>query len=115
MIVIKINKQTNEVEIQASTALEEFTDTDRYEYKLYPQEKIPQGKYHLFDGADVIADVNKNTLDRKKSDIIVAQKYLTSTDWYYARQLETGEEVPADVVTKRLEARAYIREVEDGK
>lgn len=50
-----------------------------------------------------------------ESKILDYKKYLSSTDWYYTRQLETGEEVPADVVTKRLEARAYIREVEDGK
>lgn len=38
-----------------------------------------------------------------------AQAYLNSTDWYYARKAETGEEVPVEVVTKRQEAREFIR------
>lgn len=35
--------------------------------------------------------------------------YLSSTDWYLARKVETGEEVPADVLAKRTDARTYIR------
>lgn len=38
--------------------------------------------------------------------------YLNSTDWYYARKAETNDDVPADVVSKRIEARTYIREHE---
>ena len=38
--------------------------------------------------------------------------YLHSTDWYYARKIETGEEVPEEVVTKRAEARDFIRSQE---
>jgi hypothetical protein len=38
--------------------------------------------------------------------------YLSSTDWYYARKMETGEEVPAEVVEKRLAARELIRSIE---
>jgi hypothetical protein len=38
--------------------------------------------------------------------------YLASTDWYYARQMETGEAVPEEIKTKRLEARETIRRIE---
>lgn len=38
-----------------------------------------------------------------------AQAYLNSTDWYYARKAETGEEVPVEIVAKRVEAREFIR------
>ena len=38
-----------------------------------------------------------------------AQAYLNSTDWYFARKAETGEEVPTEVVAKRQEARKFIR------
>lgn len=38
-----------------------------------------------------------------------AKKYLSDTDWYYARFVETGEDVPIDVVKKRLSSREYIR------
>ena len=37
-----------------------------------------------------------------------AREYLVSTDWYITRQAETGAEVPADVLTKRTEARASV-------
>lgn len=39
-------------------------------------------------------------------------KYLADTDWYYARLAETGEAVPKDVTSKRLEARNFIRDNE---
>ena len=38
-----------------------------------------------------------------------ARWYLNSTDWYYARKAETGGEVPTEVVTKRLEAREFLK------
>ena len=38
-----------------------------------------------------------------------SKNYLASTDWYYARKAEAGEEVPVEVVTKRVEAREFIR------
>ena len=38
-----------------------------------------------------------------------ANQYLQTTDWYYARKAETGEEVPVEVVNKRLECREFIR------
>lgn len=39
-----------------------------------------------------------------------AKAYLNSTDWYYARKAETGEDVPAEVVEKRLASRKLIQE-----
>lgn len=39
--------------------------------------------------------------------------YLVSTDWYMARKVETGEEIPEDVAIKRTEAREFIRSQED--
>ena len=38
--------------------------------------------------------------------------YLSSTDWYYARKMETGQEVPAEVVEKRMASRALINAIE---
>jgi hypothetical protein len=48
----------------------------------------------------------------KKSE---AQQYLDSTDWYYARLAETGEEVPAEVVSKRKESRNMLRSDKEGE
>ena len=51
-------------------------------------------------------DEYRETVEYK---IAEAQSYLNSTDWYYARKAETGEEVPVEIVVKRVEAREFIR------
>lgn len=38
-----------------------------------------------------------------------SKQYLKDTDWYYARKAETSEEVPEEVIAKRVEARELIR------
>ena len=35
-------------------------------------------------------------------------KYLADTDWYLPRKMETGQDIPEEVLTKRQEARAFI-------
>lgn len=44
-----------------------------------------------------------------------AQVYLNSTDWYYARKAETGEDVPVEVVDKRLASRKFIQDNKGAK
>lgn len=44
-----------------------------------------------------------------------ALKYLSDTDFYYPRYLETGEPVPTNVVIKRQEYREFLRENENVK
>jgi len=46
-------------------------------------------------------------------ELEVLKEYLKSTDFYYVRLAETKEEVPAEVITRRMEARNRIRELED--
>ncbi|MCG3665437.1 hypothetical protein L5F09_06730 [Aliarcobacter butzleri] len=49
----------------------------------------------------------------KLQEINILKQYLEDTDFYYTRLAETGEAVPVDVVKKRLDTRAKIRELED--
>lgn len=49
----------------------------------------------------------------KINEIKEMREYLASTDWYYSRKIDTGEEVPENVATKRAEAREFIRSQED--
>ena len=44
-----------------------------------------------------------------ESKINEYKDYLRSTDWYYTRKLETGEEVPKEVVVSRKVARDFIK------
>ncbi|MEA2036835.1 MAG: hypothetical protein U9O94_04965 [Nanoarchaeota archaeon] len=39
----------------------------------------------------------------------ILKKYLSDTDWYYVRKIETGEDVPVEVITKRLEVRETLK------
>ena len=48
-----------------------------------------------------------------ESKLVEYKKHLLDTDWYYARKMETGEEIPEDVAIKRTEAREFIRSQED--
>lgn len=37
-----------------------------------------------------------------------ARVYLASTDWYVIRMIETGEDIPAEILTERAAARARV-------
>lgn len=39
-----------------------------------------------------------------------ARIYLAETDWYITRNAETGAEIPTEVLIKRAEARAAVKE-----
>jgi len=39
-----------------------------------------------------------------------ARGYLAETDWYITRNMETGAEVPKEILVKRAEARATVKE-----
>jgi len=49
----------------------------------------------------------------KQTEIKELKQYLAETDWYYSRQLETGEAVPNDVKQKRIESRNRIKELQE--
>jgi hypothetical protein len=49
-------------------------------------------------------------ISERSNKIAELKQYLADTDFYYVRMLETGEEVPADVVTNRIGARLTLRE-----
>lgn len=58
----------------------------------------------------IVLDINTPTAGQElQAKLDDAQVYLNSTDWYYARKAETGEEVPTEVIAKRQEAREFIR------
>lgn len=44
-------------------------------------------------------------------DELQAIDYLKSTDWYYARKAETGDDVPLEIKNNRILARGFIRNI----
>ena len=67
------------------------------------------------NGSIILPDDLQVYLDKEyelladEDKIKTSLQYLSDTDFYYARKIETGENVPTDVVTKRLEARDFLR------
>jgi len=56
----------------------------------------------------VLTDTIRLDLEAQAAINKTARDYLASTDWYITRQSETDTLVPADVLTKRAEARASV-------
>jgi hypothetical protein len=48
-------------------------------------------------------------ISERSNRIAELKQFLADTDFYYVRMLETGEEVPVDVVTNRIAARQTLR------
>ena len=46
--------------------------------------------------------------DKAKQRIVKLKKYLTQTDWYAIRYIDSGKEIPAEIKNKRQEARDEI-------
>jgi hypothetical protein len=62
------------------------------------------GKPYLADPAPLS---DAELLDKHQAE---ASEYLSSTDWYFARLAETGQEVPDEIKQKRADARAVLNE-----
>nr|BFD39992.1 hypothetical protein FFPRI1PSEUD_14910 [Pseudomonas sp. FFPRI_1] len=45
---------------------------------------------------------------KKEQETREALKYLSDTDWYVMRLVETGKAIPEDIAAKRAEARTTI-------
>jgi hypothetical protein len=84
-------------------------DGNRYSHYL---DEVDEDGYKLPD-MEAIELARQEALDNEAKQ--EAQKYLDSTDWYYARLAETGEEVPAEVVAKRKESRNMLRSGKEGE
>lgn len=61
------------------------------------------------EGNPILVDPPEPTdYEKAKQRIAELEGYLTSTDWYAIRFADTGEEIPAEIKTKRQEAREEI-------
>lgn len=77
-------------------------------YSEYTTETLEDGIIVYFPDElnTAVKNIELNFNIQKKAEEF--KKFLNSTDWYYARKMEIGKEVPADVVAKRIEAREYL-------
>ena len=70
--------------------------------KTRSQMKFDSRFYFSFDNPRELTEVQDTLVSAQKQQL---QALLSSTDWYYTRQLETGEVIPADVSDHRAECR----------
>ena len=56
----------------------------------------------------ITIDPIKKAAADKERESIKAKAYLVSTDWHVSRQAESGKPIPAEVLSKRAEARLKI-------
>lgn len=105
MKYIELFKDTDEIVTGVLTGdvlPEVTTESETYfaEVVNYPDEVVVHGQ--------VYDSTAKSILDTQVSINTKSWNYLMSTDWYAIREFETGTSIPADVRTKRQEARDAI-------
>ena len=58
-------------------------------------------------------EIDNFELNSEKEKYIISRKnYLSITDWCYLRQIETSEEIPTEILDKRILARNEINLIE---
>lgn len=65
----------------------------------------------VYDGKDTFSNPEKTPEEVQSNINDEALTYLSSTDWYITRFLETGVEVPADITILRADARLAVTPV----
>ena len=86
----------------------EESDTDSSDEKILQnfleRNMVFDGDYLVIQWPDLTFE--DLTVTRTPYEIrIIAKRYLAETDWYVSREAETGKAIPADVLTKRAQAR----------
>ena len=79
---------------------------------------------HLIDDKEPITIEEVQAINKAKEDaykatieykIAEAKAYLAFTDWYCSRKIDSGKDIPEEVVSKRAEARELINQLEVNK
>ena len=74
---------------------------------FFPKENCEQVKQWIKEGNTPESKFTDEELLEQEVEIKKqeALTYLSNTDWYIIRKVETGVEIPLDILTKRAEAR----------
>jgi hypothetical protein len=77
-------------------------------WKTYPER--PENIRSEFDFASQVWVVLPE-IQKSQSEVnAISRQYLSDTDWYVVRMMETGEPIPNDILQLRAEARTAIIE-----
>ena len=76
-------------------------------WEVYEVLTMPEGTTFMIEGMGFDIETQE-VFHTVKSRNILHEDFLMLTDWYAIREFETGTPIPADVRTKRQEARDAI-------
>jgi hypothetical protein len=112
----------NNIDNEVSIFIDDNIDAVQYHkgYKLLEEplmNEVEFSKYQDFIDLWQSAEDKKNRIPTEEeiaqieleTKISEAKSYLQSTDFYYIRKIEIAEDIPTEVVSKRIEAREFIR------
>ena len=112
----------NNIDKDVSIFLDDNIDAVQYHkgYKLLEEplmNEVEFDKYQEFIDLWQLVEDKKNHIPTAEeviqqelaTKIVEAKLYLQSTDFYYIRKIEIKEDIPTEVVSKRIEAREFIR------
>ena len=77
-------------------------DDSTQEFKQYLQDKDIVGVEYVEATPEEIAEANKLKVQNLKKQQYIE---LSETDWYYTKYIETGQEVPLEIIQLRQEIR----------
>jgi len=100
--------------VMTSNVVPSSHEGDEYTKIEYEEVYDPTYSYSLVGGAVVKGDLIPVDLEEAarleaqwaiENAKVVAKQYLKDTDWYVTRKAEAGTTIPANVLTKRTQAR----------
>lgn len=125
--ILTWHKPSNSGAFQKMTELGIFSDAwnekPKFSFEYENLEYVEQASIFTVDGDPMTDEQKKEILARIESVAVpndwfkIMKKqpyleYLSHTDWYVTRKIETGKEIPTDVIAKRDEAREAIGKIE---
>ncbi len=95
---------------------ESYVDIDDDEHMALIDKCNSEGKLISADknGYPILVDSPKPTQkEHDKQKLFELEDYLRSTDWYVIRYADTGVKIPAEIKTKRQQAREEISQIRE--
>ena len=104
---IQFEETSGHIEFNDGQLNQEINSFDNYSFlvDLWNLENKKANKpnyWYVWNGSDWIEDFDLKAQEELKSELAKAETYLSRTDWYYARKAETGEDVPAAGMDRRV-------------
>ncbi|EGQ7984204.1 hypothetical protein HJA60_004284 [Vibrio vulnificus] len=102
--MIQVDKQGRIITINAPQNSAQLVSIDRqlsHDVALNPE-------LYRWNGQDFVLSLEAKQGREQSERRVKAKQYLDATDFYLTRKVETGEDVPQEVLSKRAKARALL-------